>query len=293
MSAETAPAAPEPVASNPVLREMAWERMNVRNENWVAAICGDTGSGKSWAALRIAQVLDPDFGIDQVAFGVEDFLRLVIDDSYGQGSVIVFEEASVEASHRQWWSKGNQVLQQVLDTWRHQNRGVIFTLPSFGKLDKAARGRCHALIQMTAKRPGIDQTVAKYKYLDTDSDSGKIYRHYPTVDGKKFQRIAINKPSKQIREPYEVAKENYTTELNRDLLTDLLEEQEDKQAQESDPKDIAEEIIESGQVEEYVSENNGVEYFDTDLVELDFDIGARKSKKVKKAILREVDLDVM
>ena len=153
---------PEIVRDNPILRVKAWNKMNVHNDNWMASVVGPTGSGKSWAAIRIAEVLDPNFTVDQVAFGVLEFLQLVMDDSLGRGSIIVFEEASVEANAQEWYSVSNKVLRQVGDTWRNQNRGAIFTLPAFGQLQKQSRGRMSALIQMTQKDESEGYSVAKY-----------------------------------------------------------------------------------------------------------------------------------
>lgn len=287
------PTPPEIVRENPILRTKVWGKMNVHNDNYMGAVCGDTGSGKSWAALRIAEAVDPDFSIEQVAFSVEEFLRLVIDDSYGRGSMIVFEEASVEAAAYDWQSKGNKVFRQVLDTWRNQNRGLLITLPAFGQLDKGARGRMSALIQMHEKKESEGYTVAKYKWCDQDSDTGKIYKKYPRLGGKVFKKLKIRKPSKGLRDAYEERKSNYTNNLNRELLEELLEATaDDDDEDENDPHTVAHQIIDNGDIDGYISDNNGVEYLDRDLIELDYGIGARRSKKVKKLIVRECDLDV-
>lgn len=288
---EAMPDPPEEVAKNPVLHRKVWGKMHYHDDNWMAAVVGETGSGKSWTALRIAEVVDPDFTIDQVAFGIEEFMRLVTDDSLGRGSIIVFEEASVEAAAGEWHTTGNKVLRRVLDTWRHQNRGAIFTLPAFGALDSGARGRMSALIQQQHTVEDRGFSVAKYKWCDQDSDTGKIYKKYPRIGGQKYKRLKISKPSKDLREAYEKRKESYTRDLNEDLLRELIDERkaEEKKSENKDPHAIAEEIIEKGQIETYVSEHpmNGMVYVDSDEIELDYGIGGRKSKKVKKLLERE------
>lgn len=288
------PTPPEIVRDNPVLRTKVWGKMHLHDDNWMGATVGETGSGKSWAALRIAEVVDPDFSVEQVAFSMEEFMRLVLDDSYGRGSMIVFEEASVEAAAHDWHSKSNEVLRNVLDTWRHQNRGVVFTLPAFGQLDKGARGRMSALIQMCEKNEGEGYTAAKYKWVDQDSDTGKLYKKYPRIKGKKYKKLKIRKPSKDLREAYEKRKEEYTDELNEELLEELLEDQQDdeEEADEKDPKTIARGILENNEIEKYVSDNNGQRYIDRGKIEYEFDVGARRSKKVKTVLLEEGDIDV-
>jgi len=269
--------------------------MNVQDDNWMAAIVGETGSGKSLAALRIAEAIDPNFTVDQVAFSVRQFMELVTDDSLGRGSIIVFEEASVEASSQDWHSKSNRVLRNVLDTWRHQNRGAIFTLPAFGQLDAGARGRMSALIQMHALNQEAGFSVAKYKRCQQDSDTGKIYKKYLRKDGKKYKYLKLRKPSQELLEAYEERKEKYTNELNERLLAELIEEEEaaEEERNETDPRDVADEILSESRIDQYVSSNNGQEYLDRDLIELDFDIGDSKSRKVKKLLLREAEDEII
>lgn len=288
--------APPIVRDNPVLRQKIWGKMNLHDDNWMGAVVGETGSGKSWASIRIAEAVDPNFTVDQVAFGMREFMELVNDDSLGRGSVIVFEEASVEANAQEWFSKGNKVLRQVLDTWRHQNRGAIFTLPAFGQLDRTARGRMSSLIQMRTKEEEKGYTVAKFKRLQQDSDSGKIYRKYPVLGGKQYKLLKLNKPSKELREAYEQKKSEYTEQLNEELLQELIDEIDDGEDDTevlTGPREIADDIIDNNNVDQYIAQNPAGKYVDRDAIELDYEVGSGTSKKVKAALKREVDEDVM
>lgn len=286
--------APDEVVENPILREFVWKKMNVENDNWMASVCGETGSGKSWATLRICEIVDPNFTVDQIAFSVLDFMKLVNDDSLGRGSIIMFEEASVEASAHEWWSKSNQILGSVLDTWRNQNRGAIFTHPAFKQLDKTARGRMSALIQMRSKNEDSGYTLGTYKRCQQDSDTGKIYKKYPYVRGKKYKYLKFQKPSKELREAYEEKKSQYTRDLNQELLAELEDEldQGDESVQE-DPKSMAQEIIEADRIDEFISDNHGQRYIDRTLIEIEFDVGEKKSRKIKALLKPEVDDDVI
>ena len=288
--------APQIVRENPVLRQKVWGKMHLHDDNWMGAVVGPTGSGKSWGAIRIAEAVDPDFTVDQVAFGMREFMELVNDDSLDRGSVIVFEEASVEANAQEWFSKGNKVLRQVLDTWRHQNRGAIFTLPAFGQLDRTARGRMSSLIQMRNKNEDDGFTVAKFKRLQQDSDSGKIYRKYPVLKGKQYKLLKLNKPSKELREAYEAKKEQYTEELNQELLDELLEDMDDADDSEEvldDPREIVDDIVANDNVDDYIATNPAGKYIDRNAIEFDYDVGGGTSKKVKAGLKREVDHDLM
>lgn len=282
---------PDEVLGNPVLKQEVWNAMHERNDNWMGAFCGETGSGKSYAALRFCEVLDPNFTVDQVAFSVPEFLKLVIDDSYGRGSMIMQEEASIAAASEAYMEKTNKALRQVSETWRHQCRGAAFTFPAFGRLDSGVRGRMSALLQMVEVNEDKGQSRAKYKYVQQNSDTGKLYKKYPVINGKQYQQLVFQKPSPELLEAYEQRKQEFTDELNEELLEELLEHLDESEGGESDglddPKDIAREIVAEGDLEEYIQTNHGQEYLDRDLIELDYDIGARKSKKVKKVLQRE------
>jgi len=278
----------EPVQSSPILETQIWSRMHRRDDNWMGAVVGETGRGKSFTCLSIAECVDPNFTIDQVAFGLVEFMNLVMDDSLGRGSVIILEEASVEAAAEDFHEVSNKVLRTVLETWREQNRGALLNLPTFSRLDKGAKIRMTALIQQRAKFEDEGYSVATYKHLQTNSDTGKIYRHYPTIGGREHRTLKIAPPSDDLIEAYEQRKAQYNAELNEELLEDLLEAQrEDDDEQQKDPEWIAEDIIETG-VAEYVEENNGQRYISRTLIELDYDIGSGRSKKVKAALKREV-----
>jgi hypothetical protein len=286
---------PRAVAQNPILYDQIWSRMHEENDNWMGAVVGETGSGKSWAALRLCEAVDPTFSVDRVAFNVIEFLRLVNDDSVPRGGLILFEEASVELAALDFQSKENRFVRQVLDTWREQNRGAIFTLPAFKDLDPGARGRMSSLIQMWQKKEDQGITLAKYKRLQQDSDSGKIYRKYPTIDGVKHKLLKFRKPSQDLREAYEQRKEQYTNELNEEMLEELLAEMddEDDDGRPREPQAIADRILDEDRVEEYVQSNHGQLYIDRSLIEAEWDIGRSRSKTVKSLLKQTVDDDIM
>jgi hypothetical protein len=254
----------------------------------MGAVVGETGKGKSFSCLSIGESVYPDFSIDEVAFGLVEFMNLVMDESYGRGSMIVLEEASVEAAAEDFHEISNKVLRTVLETWRNQNRGALLNLPTFSRLDVGARIRMTALIQQRAKFEDEGYSLATYKHLQTNSDTGKIYRHYPKINGQEHKTLKIAPPSEDLIEAYEKKKAEYSKELNRDLLEQLLEEQkEDEREKKKDPEWVAEDILDQG-LENYIETNNGQRYISRQLIELDYDIGSGRSKKVKAAIKREV-----
>lgn len=282
-----------PRPDNVILEQEAWRKMWVEDNNAIWTVVGDTGDGKSMASLRIAETIDPDFTIDQVANSIVEFLQLVMDDSLGQGSVIVLEEASIEASAYDWHSDSNRVFAKVLDTWRNQNRMAIINLPTFTKLEPGARQRTTGLVEMVEAVPWRDYSVAKFKKPHHNNITGDFWKQFPTIKGKVRKHMRFQLPSEDLIEAYDKVKEEYTTQLNEELLENLLQEEAEEEARQQTPQDIADEILAEEGVEEYVKDNYGQKYIDRDLIELEYGIGDSKSKKVRKLIEQEVDVDVL
>lgn len=267
--------------------------MWIENSNVVFTVVGDPGDGKSWASLRIGERVDPNFSIDQVAFDIVEFMQKVMDDSFDQGQPIVLEEGSVEASAYDWHSISNDVFRKVLDTWRHQNRMAIINLPNFKALEKGARRRTDAIVEMQEAKPWKGYSQAKFKQVRYNNISDNFTTPFPVLEGVKRKWIRFNPPSEVLREAYEEKKENYTDELNAELLENLLEEKQEAADKQRSPQDIVEEILENEGVERYIKDNYGNEYIDRDMIEIEYGIGDGTSKKVKKLLVEREDLDVL
>jgi hypothetical protein len=283
----------------PVLKRLVYDEMHKHSNNWMGGFVGETGLGKSYAAIRVGEKVDPDFGVEKVCFGTIPFMER-ITESHPTGDFTVFEEASVEADSSEYMSKANKALRYVSETWRHQNRAAAFTLPAFGRLDSGVRGRLVTLFQLDYKNEQQGYTLARVRQLQEDSFSGQIYRHAPVLDGVKHNYVKFRPPSDHLLEKYERRKEEYTQELNEELLEDLLAEYaEDKPGDPDDgtpddPDEIANDILDGPGVGAYITDNHGQRYIDRSGIKSDYDIGESKSKQVKRR-LREwgsVDDDV-
>jgi hypothetical protein len=272
---------------------MIWAPMWVENSNVVVTIVGDPGDGKSYASLRLGEVIDPDFGLDQVASGIAEFMHLVNDDSYSQGQPIVLEEGSIEASAYDWHSVSNKVFRQVLDIWRNENRMAIINLPNFQALEKGARRRTDLIIEMLEAKPWKNYSKAKVKKAKYNNISDNFTTPFPILDGMERKWMKFKPPSDELLHDYENQKEEYNQERYEELIHELLDDDEDDKDDELGPKEIATEIQNNEGVETYIKDNNGMKYIDRDLIELEYEIGDGTSKKVKKVLVERLNLDVM
>ncbi|AFK19012.1 hypothetical protein E6P09_09510 [Haloferax mediterranei ATCC 33500] len=305
MAAQTAPKnltsyyseMPEPVRNNLILRRKVWPRMNVYNENWMCFLAGETGDGKSYAALRLAEALDPNFGPDRVTYSVEEFLELAASD-LPEGSILVLEEAGVAAGNRNWYTVANQVLDALTQTWRHRNHGAIMTAPDFDLVDSHVQRRFHHLGIMVGKDEQAGISKARWKYIQTNNETGKMYKKYHRMIGddgvlRRHKWMKFRLPSPELVEKYEATKGEYTDDLIDDLLERVRAESKEAEAEQLSPVEVAKEILADERVDEYISEASGGEYFDRDILKMDYGVSEAESKQIKKYVVREADLDVM
>jgi hypothetical protein len=115
----------------------ALKKRIAENKHFVVMIVGEPRSGKSYSALRIAELVDRDFTLDNLIYSPAEFLNRVM--SCEAGDVIVFDEAGVNIFAREWQSKMNRVLAKVFQVLGYKHLGIVLTFPSIAFVDKAIR----------------------------------------------------------------------------------------------------------------------------------------------------------
>ena len=79
---------------DPVLNRVR-QRLWRENKNWLAAIYGETGSGKSYTAITMAFYIDHGFSIDKVFFSCKDFIHALNQGLLKKGSCAILDEAGI------------------------------------------------------------------------------------------------------------------------------------------------------------------------------------------------------
>lgn len=205
-------------------------RLINRNQNWLALVCGGTGSGKSYSAGQIANLMDPTFlptimekGIkSRVAIGrSEDFMRIINDKDIRKGNVIIFDEAGVGIPSREWWDECNRMIDYVLQTFRHQNLGVIFTTPDMGYIDSHAKKVFHDYLEALSIDYDAKKCILKPQDLQNNPQMGKIYYHYPMYRGCEIRKLRVAMPPREFIELYEPYKKEFSLTLNREAAENI------------------------------------------------------------------------
>lgn len=272
--------------------EYVRDRLHKQNRNYLCAIVGPTGSGKSYSALRLAEQVDPDFSIGQVCFTPKEFMDLLNSGRLKRGSVIVFDEAGVAVNSRNFQSQTNKLLHYVNQTFRSNNYGVIYTLPDFGFLDVGIRKLVHSILE--TKKIDYNQEVVWVRPLmvENNAQSGKIYMKYPRVRyaetprlKKVITKMFVHKPSDRLIKDYETRKAAYNKGLQSDVQATLNTQDKPPQSREQQTRDELKAVYEKvlADKDRYLNASTGS--INEGRVALDFMIGGRKIKRLKHLLL--------
>ena len=207
------------------------------NKNFISAITGSTGSGKSWSALREGEVLDPDFDIRNVVFTPQQFMDLVNEKTkkLHKGSVLVFDEIQVSMGHLDYQALQSKLLNYLFQTFRSRNFILFLTSPHFKFINASLRKLFHCRMETVSINFKKQTTTIKPLLLQTNQESGEIYRKYLRVWTKTsgvvpLKVLRVKKPSADLIKAYEKKKDEFITELNEGIAMDLerLEEKNRK-----------------------------------------------------------------
>src|SRR3989344_5296525 len=221
----------------PILIRYIKDRIEKRNKNFVMLFVGAIGSGKSYSALRLAEMLDSSFDINRVCFKAKDFMNtintLVERSEKGEvikGYVVMWDEFGVEHNAREFMTISNRVINYFFQTSRHLNLIVIMTVPLLSFIDSSTRKLSHGVAEMQGINSRDKTATVKVKMLQTNVMTGKEYPKYLRYRKKSktfvSKRLNFHLPSPEIRGAYEVKKKAFTTQLNKDIMNKLLKSEE-------------------------------------------------------------------
>ncbi len=192
------------------------------NKNFIVIFVGETGSGKSYSALALAEMIDPNFDISKVVYTPEEFFEVL--DRVGKGEVVIFDEAGVGVPAREWQTIQNRLMSYVLQVFRYKNIGVIFTTPSSDFIDKHVKLLCHYQILVLGHNSENQNICIVYKKKHHHVKGGLDWDALIFEAGKKQYRpryILIGLPSEYLVNEYEKLSRQRKEEIRKKALEDL------------------------------------------------------------------------
>jgi DNA-binding CsgD family transcriptional regulator len=251
----------------PILIQYIKDRVQNKNKNFLMLFVGATGSGKSYSALRLAEMLDDTFTIERCCFKAKDFMNcinaLVERADRGEvtkGKVVMWDEFGVEHNAREFMTISNRVINYFFQTSRHLNLIVIMTVPLLSFIDSATRKLSHSVAEMQGINSHDKTATVKVKMLQTNVMTGKEYPKYLRYRRKHktfvSKRLKFHLPSPELQGAYETKKKQFTTQLNKDIMSKLLKsEAKDNQSNKSmtDTQERVAELLTKHSIEEVAS----------------------------------------
>lgn len=208
------------------LIELVKERFK-RNKNWLCFFVGETGSGKSYAAMTLAKALDPMFNVNRIVFTVEDFVNLITEGNLKEGDIILYDEAGVDMDSRTWYEFSNKAMRYILQTFRRDNIGVIFTVPDISFVDKTARKLTHVIVETEYINYQKKRVVCRWFEIQNSRRYDKTYYVFPKFydeNGRAniISRVYFGMPPSGLVKQYEEKKKAYTDGLKREIQEGIL-----------------------------------------------------------------------
>lgn len=210
-----------------------------KKKNFLVLVFGPTGSGKSWTCLSVASMLDKNFTPDRIVFGLKGLMQLINSgENYPAGSAFLWDEFQIEGGNRNWQSLTNKLLNSLLSTFRHKNFILLINAPYGDFIDSQSRKLLHAEWEVTGIDYDNEKTILKPMVIQYNSRRRQFYYKYMRVYTKKgvcpITKWKISKPAKWLVEEYERMKTEFTTQLNKSIEKQLIQqevkiEEKDKQ----------------------------------------------------------------
>ena len=283
-------------------------RVQKRNKNFMGVFVNDTGSGKSYSALSLAEAVDPHFSVDRVALSAKEMVEILITQRLNKGSVVVLDEAGVNYSSQKWYEKEAKALNELFQTFRFMNVIVLMTLPNYNFLNAGQRRLTHFAFEMTSidRKEKLAYALPKkfvLKPFKKESGMDFVYPliRYPNGRYYKVKHLAFRHPSPELTKAYEEKKAEWFGKLKKRIYS-IVVKGVDPSKEKKKKKDLVvklqldEKLMKialyvKGHLEEYLkwSNRNGW-VIDTTSIRADYEVKDIEAKRIARFLRKDEDV---
>lgn len=204
-----------------VFKKYIENRIYKKNKNFFMIVVGSTGSGKSYTALRLAELLDPSFNIDRCCFKALEFMKKIKElqnlsekeQEKIRGKVVLWDEIGTQHNAREFMTISNRAINFFFQTSRYLNLIIIMTVPLLSFIDSATRKLSHCIAETTGINSRTKMVSLKVKMLQVNVMSGKEFfkylRYRKNNKTYSLRKIKVGLPSEKNRVPYEKRKKEF------------------------------------------------------------------------------------
>jgi len=255
-----------------------------------------SGVGKSYTAMRIAEVMDRDFregtkGMDKIVFEPEEYVEAMqkLEKKRGiKGQTLIIDEAGILVNAKKWFSYFNQAMTDTVVTFRELRGLAIFVTPAIKSLDRDIRiytthtGVCYKHFTTGSKQFVLMKWFRNY----WDEWIGKPYKKrvnmYFQDAGRvgRIDRFKIQFPkNKELVEAYEERMKKYKSQIRSKILLYSFKERSNKE--------LADQIIEEGDAITKHSKTGKKHVFSEDIADL-YGVTYRRARTISRIVNTEL-----
>ena len=196
------------------------QRRITQNRNANLVFVGDTGSGKSYSSISLAEKIDPGFSAERIVFTTLDFLKLV-NSNLPAGSVVIFDDAGLGIPAREWQATSAKIFGKLFQGFRYKNLVTMITVPNISFIERQSRMLMHLYLEATDTQGIMKPFRPFFPYRGDD----RLGFRYPTMErGGREIRIktsVFSLPSQKIIQAYETKKLEYMERTNREFQEEM------------------------------------------------------------------------
>ncbi|MHB8544870.1 MAG: P-loop NTPase family protein [Leptospirales bacterium] len=200
---------------------LQWIRNRIKkNRNLIALFVGDTGSGKSYSAIRLAERVDPTFSADRIVFTVKDLLALV-NSGLPKGAVIVFDDAGLGINARLWQEMSARIFGMLTQGFRYKHILIFITVPDESFIERQSRRLVHIRFESTDVQGMMKMKLLSRNVFDPERPLAKFPKIRRGISEIKVMMVKFRLPSKELAEKYETKKNEYMESKFREFQEQL------------------------------------------------------------------------
>jgi len=204
------------------------------NKNIILLIEAKPGQGKSWSAIALAcecaVYLSEHLGGKPWDYFNIDHMGIIMPDkmvecieNMKKYNIVILDDVGMAYSGRKWQSKGNEAMNNMLQTMRTDNNIIIMTVPDSDWIDKIGRNILHFKIVMESPLHSMGYSLGRVTAVQKlyNSTSRKNIFPYLKLPDKIYNKVVFSKPDDDLTTEYETRRAIELTRLKEESISGL------------------------------------------------------------------------
>lgn len=245
------------------------------NQHITIIMVGNTGTGKSWAAIELAYqtalvVAEIDkgkdvkpgswreyFNLDHMAIITLERVTELLANIRSHG-IYILDDIGVGYSNRDWMKEKNKGMNKIIQTFRTDNTCVIYTVPSKGFIDKVPRELVEWYFEFDRSEQMFSEGINACKFLDITTlkrENKQLFIYdlvHSTTGADQFVRHTARQPPDELTTPYEKLRTEIAIKLREEIAAEIMGG-DDKGNTETDVGGLSQSQM--GEVHQYIDVN--------------------------------------